>query len=175
MDSIVLAKPTKAFEAAAQEYIAEHIAAGEADLHGASLLEKKPTYDDWLRHLQATSDAATVDPGWVVASTFFAVRAVDSRLIGVIDIRHRLNDFLYNYGGHIGYGVRPTERRKGYATEILRLGLDYCKTIGLQKVMLACYKDNVASAKTILKNGGELKREFTHTDGVVVQVYWAQL
>lgn len=175
MGDIILVKPAKQHEAAALDYMQEHFSVGEHDLHGTSLLEKMNTYDDWLQHLDRQSSADTVSTGWVVSSTLFAVDKTRDRLIGVVDIRHELNDFLANYGGHIGYGVRPSERRKGYATEILRLGLEFCKSINLKKVMLACYKDNVASCKTIAKNGGVLESEHPHSDGKTIQIYWITL
>lgn len=175
MNELLLLSPNKGHENQALEYMQEHFSIGESDLHGASLLEKMDTYDDWLIHLEKTSNPKTVDPNWVTASTFFAIRKVDEKIIGIIDIRHYLNDFLKEYGGHIGYGVRPSERKKGYATEILRLGLEYCETINLTNIMLACYKENMASGKTILNNGGILEREFVYTDGKTVQVYWIKL
>ncbi len=104
----------------------------------------------------------------------FAVRERDGLIVGIVDIRHTLNQLLREYGGHIGYGVRPSQRNKGYATEILYQALGYCRTIGLNRLMLACYKENEASRRTILKGGGVLEREFIHTDGKEVQVYWIQ-
>lgn len=144
-------------------------------LHGGSLFDSIDSYDEWLDHLKANSNQDTLRPGWVISSTFFAVREDDERIIGMVDIRHELNDFLRNYGGHIGYGVRPSERGKGYATRILRLALDYCRSIGLDSVMLACDKENAASRKTIQKCGGIFEREFIHTDGNTVQVFWISL
>lgn len=111
----------------------------------------------------------------MVASTFFVVDKTRDKIIGIIDIRHELNDFLSSYSGHIGYGVRPSERRKGFATKMVPLAFEFCKSINLNKVMLACYKDNVASSKTITNNGGILEREFSHSDGKIVQVYWIVL
>ncbi|MDR3263294.1 MAG: GNAT family N-acetyltransferase [Clostridiales bacterium] len=175
MNELLLSSPNKSHEKQALEYMQEHFSVGERDLHGASLLEKMPVYGDWLTHLKKTNNPRTADPDWVTASTFFAVRKADKKIVGIIDIRHYLNDFLKGYGGHIGYGVRPSERRKGYATEILRLGLEYCKTINLTHIMLACYKDNAASAKTIVKNGGIFEKEFEYTDGKTIQVYWVTL
>jgi predicted acetyltransferase len=112
------------------------------------------------------------------------MRKSDGKLIGMIDIRHELNDFLQSYGGHIGLGIRPSERGKGYASETTMEGLSYCKKIGLQKIMLACYKDNIASRKTIEKCGGVLEREFAlaeidnfpicrdNSENKTVQVFW---
>ena len=172
MTRINLVVPTKEYEAQAKEYIEEHKKNGEFNLYGGARLGKVP-YDEWLQQLKNNSDEKTVHPKWVISSTFFAV--VNGRIIGLIDIRHTLNCFLQNGGGHIGYGVRPSERSKGYATELLNLGLNYCKDIGLEKVMLACYKENRASSKTIEKCGGKLDREFIYHDGKMVQVYWISI
>ena len=169
MLKISLVVPAKEHETQVKEYIEEHKSFGEFDLHGGALIEKK-TYDEWLQQLNNNLNEKTVNPEWVVSSTFFVI--ADRTIIGMIDIRHTLNQFLRDYGGHIGYGVRPTERNKGYATEILRLGLDYCKEIDLEKVMLACYKENKASGRTIVKCGGVLEKEFVYSDGKTVQVYW---
>ena len=169
MLKISLVIPTKEHETQVKEYIEEHSKYEENDIHGGALIEKIH-YDDWLKQLENNSNEKTVNPEWVVTSTFFGV--ADGNIIGMIDIRHTLNQFLRDYGGHIGYGVRPTERNKGYATEMLKLGLVYCKKIALEKVMLACYKENTASGRTIEKCGGILEKEFLYSDGKTVQVYW---
>ncbi len=171
MEEIILARPNKQLKDKALEYKQEHFDFGEYELHGGSLFDKLD-YDEWLMLVEANSSEKTVKSGWVVSSTFFAVRKIDSKIIGMIDIRHSLNEFLRNYGGNIGYGVRPTERNNGYAVQILKQGLEYCKTIGLEKVMLACYKDNQASSKTIIKCGGVLEKEFSYLNNKTVQVFW---
>jgi len=175
METLELRKPTATMEAQAMEYKAEHLLASEAELHGGSLLEKLD-YAAWLQLVEANRSPATANPSWVVSDTFFVVRVSDERIIGMVDIRHTLNDFLAAFGGHIGYGVRPSERRRGYATAILRLALQYAKeTIGLTRVMVACYADNEGSWRTIERCGGQLARTFVHTDGQTVQVYWIDL
>lgn len=175
MENIKLIVPGKTHQEAALEYRQEHFNHNEMLLHGASLLDTIDSYDNWLNHLKSNSCLETVKPGWVVSSTFFEIRENDERIVGIVDIRHTLNDFLRNYGGHIGYGVRPSERMKGYATRILSLALDYCRDLKLDKVMLTCAKENVASHRTIIKCGGVLEREFVHTDGKTVQVFWISL
>ena len=75
-------------------------------------------------------------------------------LVGMISIRYELNQEMRMLYGNIGYGVRPTERKKGYVTEMLKFALDICKKKGMEKVIIGCYKDNIASSKTIEKNGG---------------------
>ncbi len=175
METLILVTPDKTLETEALKYRQEHINHGEPVLHGGSLFDMINSYDEWLDHLKSNASPETVKPGWVVSSTFFAVRENDGRIVGMVDIRHSLNDFLRNYGGHIGYGVRPSERRKGYATRILLLALDHCRMLGLDRVMLACEKENIPSQKTIINCGGILEREFLHTDGKTVQVFWITL
>ena len=96
-------------------------------------------------------------------------------MLGAVDIRHYLNDYLLQYAGHIGDGIRPSERRKGYATEMIRLSLIECKKLGINNVLMVCDKSNVASRKTIIKNGGILENEFLDEDGEVQQRFWIKL
>lgn len=169
-ETLLFVTPSLELKDKALDYKNEHLQNGEKELHGGALLETLE-YDKWLKLTLDNADKKTVHADWVVSDTFFVVRSSDNRIIGMVDIRHYLNDFLSSYGGHIGYGVRPSERQKGYATIILQKALDYAKSIGLNRIMLACNKDNTASQKTILKCGGVKEREFIHTDGKTVQVY----
>ena len=92
-------------------------------------------------------------------------------MVGAINIRHYLNDHLLKYGGHIGDGIRPSERRKGYATKMIALGLAECKKLGIDRVLLVCDKDNIGSKRSIIKNGGILENELLE-DGKIVERYW---
>jgi predicted acetyltransferase len=94
--------------------------------------------------------------------------------VGAVNIRHYLNESLLFDGGHIGDGIRPSERRKGYATAMIQLALDECKKMGITKVLMVCDKDNIGSAKSIIKNGGILENEI-YSDGVLQQRYWINL
>ena len=174
-ENIKLVFPGEEMKPEALLYRQEHFDACETVINGSALFDKTDSYDEWLNHIQRNSDGATVQPDWVVSSTFFGVRKSDDRIIGMIDIRHTLNDFLKAYGGHIGYAVRPSERRKGYATEMLWLALDYCRMLGIDKVMLGCYKDNAPSIRTIEKCGGVLEKEMMYTNGKPMLVYWINL
>ena len=175
MATLEFVTPAQIHEQAALEYRQEHIDQGETVLHGGSLFDQIENYSDWLKHLAVVQNPETLPDGWVTSNTYFAVREHDGRIVGMVNIRHELNYFLRNYGGHIGYGVRPSERRKGYATRILWMALEYCRSLGLEKVMLGCNKENEASRRTILTCGGKLDREFLHTDGKFVQVFWIAL
>ena len=100
----------------------------------------------------------------------------DGRVLGMLQVRHRLNEYLAQYAGHIGYSVRPDERRKGVAKWMLRESLDYCRALGLEKVMVACLPDNEGSRRTILANGGVYERTvFEPDDGELLEQYWITL
>src|SRR5690606_1162588 len=95
------------------------------------------------------------------------------KVVGRVSIRHKLNDFLKQYGGHVGYGVVRSERRKGYATEILRQSLSVCSVLGLNRIMISCDVDNEGSKRVIEKNGGVFERQ-THLKDLERQkfIYW---
>ena len=95
-------------------------------------------------------------------------------MVGAVNIRHDLNDYLLKYGGHIGDGIRPSERRKGYATEMIRLALEECRELGLTRVLMTCDKNNIGSAKSIIRNGGILENEVLG-EGSIKQRYWIAL
>lgn len=86
-----------------------------------------------------------------------AISTNDGRLVGMIHIRHRLNDYLLDFGGHIGYSIRKSKRRQGYATEMLALALIECIKLNIKKVLITCDKNNIGSAKTIINAEGRLK------------------
>jgi predicted acetyltransferase len=117
-------------------------------------------------------DIANIPSDRVPAYTYFYVREEDYAIVGMINIRLALNEFLRREGGHIGYSIRPTERRKGYATAMLRETLVFCGNIGLRNIIIACDKENPASAGVIKNCGGVLDAEFySDTFKTVVQRY----
>ncbi len=132
------------------------------------------TFEEFLIEAYKNSKGIDLPDGIVPSHIYFLVDDNSKYLIGAIDIRHYLNEYLLKYGGNIGYGIRPSERKKEYATEMLYLALEECKTKGLSKVLITCFKSNVASANTIIKNGGILENEIAE-GGNVKQRYWIQL
>ena len=92
-----------------------------------------------------------------LVTLLFCVRTSDSKILGSIQIRHEMDEFKRLYSGHIGYSVRPSERRKGYATRILKFAVDYCRTLGIKDINISCMTDNEASRRTILANGGKYR------------------
>lgn len=159
MDRLLFELPNEEREKDALEYINEFHEYG-SKINGTGGLDSTEYYK-WIKKCLDSMNGINVPENRVPASTYFVVREEDNRIVGMVNIRHKLSEFLITHGyGHIGYSVRPTERRKGYATEILRLSLLECKERDIKEVHVGCYKDNVGSYKTIEKNGGKLYREF---------------
>ncbi len=154
--------PCKELEEKAIEYIDEFYDYSSA-IHGAGSLDiflKDRSYSDWLLKVLKDIDIANIAENRVPAYTYFYVREEDDKIIGMINIRLALNDFLKKEGGHIGYSIRPTERRKGYGARMLCESLEFCRTIGLNNFIITCDKSNLASSGVIKKCGGILEEEF---------------
>ena len=128
-------------------------------------------FDHYLNNLELKIPA----DGKVPDSVYFLLDVDRNILLGAVNIRHYLNDYLLQFGGHIGDGIRPSERRKGYATEMIRLALIECRKLGLDKVLMVCDKDNIGSAKSIVRNGGILENELADENGKILQRFWITL
>lgn len=169
---IKLIRPTADMKQQIMDYRAEFVANGET-VHGSALLGEYETFEEWYADVVKNSSEETVADGWVPSTTLLGMDEND-RIVGMIDIRHRLNDYLLAYGGHIGYSVRKSERRKGYAAQMLAQALDVARQLGIEKVLVTCEKGNIASAATIRKGGGILENE-VYEDDVLMQRYWIDI
>lgn len=158
-NNIVLVRPTLELKEGALAYRREHFQHGEQIIYGSELLDKTESYEEWLSSVTRNTDPKTVNSNWVVTDTFFAIRKRDNKIIGIIDLRHTLNDFLKDLG-NCGYSVRPSERKKGYATEMLYQLLQVAKQAGMKELHISVEKTNTASIKVIQKNGGVYERSF---------------
>lgn len=176
MEEIKLLKPTMEYDEDIMAFRQEIFENNDIDdFAGCSGLQKCDTTKEWLDKIAVTENKETCPKDLVPSSVYIAVRSSDNRIVGVIDLRHHINHpILGLWGGHIGYSVRPSERGKGYAKEMLRLNLENCRGLGLEKVMVTCHNWNLASEKTILANGGVLEKEI-EVDGELLKRYWITL
>ena len=122
--------------------------------HGLSFEE----FRSWLAAKQRESEAVELMDGWKVPSTTFWLYA-DGVPVGFGSVRHFLTDTLRKAGGHIGYGIAPAYRGRGYGNEILRLLLIEAKKRGIGRALVTIHKDNAASRAVALKNGGVIEEE----------------
>jgi len=155
MDKIRLIAPNETMEKSAIDFKQEFFDNSETAISGDFKWGGMSSYVDWLKMIRDSLNDERCNPKWGVISTFFAVRESDNKIVGVINLRHTLTPKFIN-SGHIGYSVRPTERRKGYASEMLKQLLIYAKNQGLHEVEVVCEDSNVGSIKTIMSNRGKL-------------------
>ena len=167
--------PCEEYEQKARDYIQEFIDHGSA-VNGTGGLNgylESSTYADWLKKVRNDIDLANIPEDRAPGYTYFYVRESDDEIVGMINIRLALvNDFLREQGGHIGYSVRPTQRRKGYATRMLREAIAFCRVLGMNDFVLTCNKSNPASAGVIVNCGGVMEAElYSAFFGEVIQRY----
>lgn len=167
-----LIRPDAAYKKQIVEMMDEWSAAGEKIIPWSLRRVDYHNFEAYLRDFDREATEPSVSG--VMATTYFAFLEAENKIIGAVNIRHALSAALLHGAGHIGNGVRPSERRKGYATEMIFLALEKCREMDMQKVLITCDKSNVASAKSILSNGGVLEDEHEN-NGVVEQRYWVEL
>lgn len=146
----------------------------DSRMDGTCALNEYDDFDAWLANVRRYSSPETTPAGKVPSTQYLALDE-NEHLVGMVNLRHCLNDYLMEFGGHIGYSVRPADRKNGYAIQMLKLALDEAKALGIDRVRIACDRYNIASAKTIQANGGVLDGErYDPQDSTLTQRYWIQ-
>lgn len=175
MPGFALCKPTSEHLAQIKAYRQEF--ANCLDwLHGAQGLKRFEEPQDWIHYLALCENDNTVPEGEQRWSQFLYVRSSDKKIVGMIGVRHRPVGPLETWGGHVGFSVCPSERRKGYAAQMLHEVLPYCKSLGLDRVLLTAGDENIGSVKAIVANGGVLEGYvMSPKHHVMVGRYWITL
>ena len=167
-----LIEPTTEYNRQIQAYRKEFLDCGDS-MDGTHGLRNIADPTKWIEHCALYKDSLTVPTGRVPATQYIFVREEDDKIVGMLQIRHFFNAYLEKYGGHIGYSVAPSERRKGYASQMLTTALPQCKELGIDKVLITCIDSNEGSRKTILANGGVYESTVYDPDEKVsLERYW---
>jgi len=172
MDAIKLIFPSKEYKDQLIQF-KKILLKSHNPFHGTGQMADYPI-DKWIDRVADHRKGLSLDGGLVPATLFMAIRESDNQVIGLIQIRHMLNEKLLRAGGNIGYSLVSDERIGNYSTEMFRLCLQECKKLGLKRVLATCNKWNVGSARTIMANGGRLENEIMH-NGELIQRYWINI
>lgn len=171
MEKFYLEKPSLKRKLEALNYIKEFYEKNEEVNGVGGLDDYLDNYEEWLEYLEAMSRPDTCPKNWCPGFEYFLIRENDNKLVGMINLRYNLNEKMLIHGGHIGYSISPSERRKGYNKINLYLCLLKAKELGLDKVLLTAYDFNLGSVKTILALGGVLENKIEEEKGLLGR-YW---
>ena len=174
-EKLLLLRPNEENIGQYEDYRREFLEYGDS-MDGAGPMRRYESALEWLAHVRSYESADTLPPDRVLATQYLLVRESDGKLLGMLQLRHYLNEYLRLYAGHIGYSVRPSERRRGYAKRMLAMGLDEARALGLDRVMISCVVGNEGSRRTILANGGVFDSTiWDEEDGEMLERYWITL
>ena len=152
----------------------EEFRESHSSMDGCGSLSRIEDIESWIEKENGMWNGENLEKGFVPSTTLVAKRRIDGQIVGMVNILHKLNEHLMNYGGNIGYSVRPSERRKGYGSLILKLSLSYCRALNMEKALVTCNEENQGSRKIIEKNGGKYENTVKNGD-ILTQRYWIKL
>ncbi len=174
-EKLILVKPDETMAEEIAAYRAEFLAAGDS-MDGTGGLRGMENPLEWIEHCRDMEIPEKVPSHFVPSTQYVYLRESDRRIVGMTQFRHELNEYLLNFAGHIGYSVRPSERRRGYAGRMLKELLPVCRQKGLNRVLVTCMTGNEGSRRTILKNGGVYEStEFEPDEKANIERYWIKL
>ena len=174
MEEFTLVKVAEEYASQIADYRQEMLDMGSS-MDGTGSLRVMENPYDYIAKCRNYEKKETLPDGRVIATQFMFIRKSDNKIVGMIQVRHYFNEYLEKYSGHIGYSIRPTERRKGYGTEMLKMALPFCSSIGLDKVLVTCNDDNIGSEKVIRANGGVYESTvFEPDEQVNLKRFWVK-
>ena len=175
MTSIQLITPTLGYKSQLNAY-KDEFPNSPNGIEGSSQLVQANNIEDWLNQVEKNRHWDTVQEGWMPAEQYIAVDTRDNTIVGMLNFRKELNEYLLNYIGHIGYSIAPSKRRQGLGTIMLKLALIEAKKVNLDRVLITCTDDNIASARVIENNGGVLEdKRVDPGDQKLTRRYWITL
>ncbi|WP_219834518.1 GNAT family N-acetyltransferase [Paenibacillus sp. R14(2021)] len=170
LHAVRLVKPSVELQQAYLLFYTEWMASGE-DIVPWVVSRDPADFAAYVSFLLGAEEEANTPEGWVPHTTLWLLDG-NGRIAGAVNIRHRLNDKLRESGGHIGYGIVPSQRRQGYATALLEQALVETDKLDITDVLVVCDSGNIGSERTIRNNGGEFHSTFTEENGNVVKRFW---
>ena len=171
VEELELILPTIEYKEQIEKYKQDMLDSGSS-MDGCGSL-RNDDFDTWLQKSNDWREGKNLPEGFVPSTQYICIRKSDNKVIGMFQIRHTLSDFLFNFGGHVGDSIAVDERNKGYGKKLLALGLEKCKELGIEKVLVTCKDTNIASRKCILANDGVYEDTRTiKQEGINLERYW---
>ena len=173
INSYLLVEPSRSYSEQLQQFIQAF--SEEPFIHGSSAITSFDKIADWLTAIESYKNAETCPEQFVPAEQYIYINE-NKDVLGILNLRKQLNDYLFAYGGHIGYSIHPAYQGQGLATQMLKEALQKAKAFHIDRVLITCSDTNIGSARVIEKNGGILENiVLDPNDGEMTRRYWINL